>query len=201
MSLPMSSLSQLFDQVRQLFQREQTQQEAFVRENLERSPEEQEAYSRWLAQDREQAASLLRSRLIISADAQGHGDFYRLETPSTRGIVLHHPDRHFGEAKSVHVFDWLCEQIRGQGYYRQHADARSWLLDKGVERIERRHFKARFRYDESIGKSDQLFGNITLEHKLLDGASVEIKLINNTYHDRAWLPAQEFGQLLEAVLG
>ena len=119
---------------------------------------------------------------------------------TTRGLVIPDPERHFGPGAGAFLQDWMANRIGAIGYYRQHSEARYWLRPKGVERLERIHLKPRFAYDEEARKSNQQFGNITLEHKLWDGRSTDLKLINNIYHDRAWFPALAFQDLLEKLL-
>jgi hypothetical protein len=189
----------LFEQIRRLFGQKQSPTEGFVREALERSPRELEAYHAW-SSNLQPVLDWLSEALVPEPPASLRDAVYRLETPSTRGLILRAscPLLHAGQGS--HLFDWLGDRMKALGYYRQHADVRSWLHAEGVERVERRHFKARFRYDEAAGKSVQLYGNVTLEHKLLDGLSTEIRLVNHPYHDRAWHPAGGFEELIQALL-
>ncbi len=193
------SLRQLFDQIRGIFNQEQSAQEGFVRENLVRSDKEQQDYALWCERHLPAARELLALQYLPFAGKSSSDDFFLLETPMTRGIILRQPEKHFGQGKVRCLFDWLCEQVGRQGYYRQHADVRSWLRSDAVERLERRHFKARFTYDEEEGTSLQLYGNITLEHRLIDDQSTEIRLVNHPYSDRSWSEALPFEELIHAL--
>jgi hypothetical protein len=192
-------VSGLFDQIRRLFSREQSPTEGFVREALERSPRELEAYRAW-SSNLQPVRAWLGEALVSEPPASLRDAVFLLQTPSTRGFLLRPPCPLLRAGEGAHLFDWLGDRLKALGYYRQHADVRSWLHPQGVERVERRHFKARFRYDEEAGKSVQLYGNVTLEHKLLDGLSTEVRLVNHPYHDRAWHPAGGFDELIQALL-
>jgi len=195
-------LSKLLQQIRRLFRQENPPQEGFVREALQRSAQETATYREWCARNLEPFRLLLQHRLNASGTEQRHDDFFVLQTPSTRGFILRQPALHFGQRNCPWIFDWLGEAVQRQGYTRQHSDVRSWIRENDVvEQMERRYFKPRFAYDEGRQISDQRYGNILVEHRLLDGQTAEIRLVNNIYHDRAWTEARSFAELRQALFG
>ena len=172
-----------------------------MREALERSARETSSYQEWCHNNRDSFRLILQQKLLAEDPEKRHDDFFVLQTPSTRGFILQQPGLHFGQRNCPWIFDWLGEAVQRQGYYRQHADVRSWIRENDVvEQLERRYFKPRFAYDEGQQISDQRFGNILVEHRLFDGQSAEIRLINHIYHDRAWTKALAFPDLLKAML-
>ena len=45
----------------------------------------------------------------------------------------------------------------------------------------------------------QSWGNLTLEHKLIDEKTIFVKLMANTYSDRNFEDARDFGSLVERL--
>ncbi len=194
-------MNNLLLQIRRLFQQEAAPQEGFVREALERSARETASYQEWCSSNREPFRLILQQKLLAADPEKRHDDFFVLQTPSTRGFILHQPGLHFGQRNCPWIFDWLGESVQRQGYYRQHGDVRSWIRENDVvEQLERRYFKPRFAFDEGQKISDQRFGNILVEHRIFDGQTTEIRLVNHIYHDRAWTQALPFQDLLTALL-
>jgi hypothetical protein len=200
-----------FRSLRRLFRRPEEapgrpSPEPYVSEALTREASAERAYAAWVAERLPDGLALLRERFGRTAEdaarelAAANAGFVRLDGPTTRGLMVRDPEAHFGPGGGAHLLDWMAARVRAVGYYRQHAEARSWWRTEGVERLERVHLKPRFAYDEQARVSDQRYGNITLEHRLWNGRSTEWRLVNNVYHDRSWTEALAFGELLERLL-
>ncbi|MBB4080189.1 hypothetical protein GGR28_002819 [Lewinella aquimaris] len=179
-----------------------------VHEVIERDPEELESYERW-------KKTLARRRLfdwLIDQYAQfrttGRTDnsVSFLDTPSSKGFVIHFHQTHYSKAEIHHFFHYLKERILELNYRTQISDRRVFSRPDWVETQERHYLKPRTRHQRHSGTIergglDQKFGNITVELELRDDLPWNLRLRATTYQDALYGAPESFRGLLVAVAG
>ncbi|PHN05563.1 hypothetical protein [Flavilitoribacter nigricans] len=169
---------------------------------IERSEEERAAFQQW--QD-----SLVKRRLVDWLDNQYA--IYRvtphdideamdfLDTPSSKGFVIHFYKTNYNRQEVTHFFDFLKEQIKGLNYKVQISDTRTYNRKDWVETVERHYLKPRPQFEKGV-KIDQRFGNITIELVLRNDRVYQLKLQATSYRDHLYEEAEEFRDLMQAIL-
>lgn len=197
-------MAKIWQYIRDLFQEaeESSPSNPAIHTVIKRSEEEQEAYNRWLQ-------SLIKRRLVdwladqyaiyrvLPKDTDEALDF--LDTPSSKGFAVHFHKTNYTRREITHFFDYLKEQIRTLNYKVQLSDTRTYNRSKWVETVERHYLKPR-PYFEKGKKMNQRFGNVTIELVLRNDQVHQLKLQATTYQDHMYDEAEEFRDLMQAVL-
>ncbi len=179
-----------------------------VHEMIERDDAELEAYARW-------KKTLARRRLLDWLTDQyalyrttGGGDreVDFLDTPSSKGFVIHFSETQYSKAEITHFFHYLKERILELNYRTQISDRRVFSRPNWVETQERHYLKPRTRKQRMAGPVergalDQKFGNISVELELRDDRAWNLRLRATTYQDALYNEPESFRALMVALAG
>lgn len=197
-------MSDIWDYLKSLFKAEQESSASnpFIHELIERTAEEKAAYEAW-------KFSLAGRRLInwladqyaiwqvLPGDIEETIDF--LDTPSSKGFVIHFHKTEYNRQEATHFFDYLKERVLSQHYKPQISDTRTWSQDTWVETVERHYLKPKPSRTAN-SKFDQQFGNITIELSLRNDKVFNLKFRATSYNDHLYQQASDFKELMQAVL-
>ena len=177
-----------------------------IHELIERSDSEADDYQRW-------KNTLVCRRLmdwldnqyavyrVLPQDVDEGLDF--LDTPSSKGFVIHFHHTRYSLRDATHFFDYLKEQVLGLGYRPQISDTRTYNRSSWVETVERHYLKPRPHFpveEEMGGKIDQKFGNILIELELRNDLAYNLRFRATSYNDRLYEEAEDFQELMKQVL-
>lgn len=170
---------------------------------ITRSETEKDDYDRW-------EDSLIKRRLVdwlsdqyavyrVAAEDIDEGiDF--LNTPSSKGFVIHFYKTRYTAVEVKHLFDYLKNQMRQQLNYKlQLSDRRTYNRPDWVETVERYYLKPRPEFVAGQ-KTDQAYGNVTIELLFRDDQVHQLKLQATSYHDHQYQEAADFHDLMQAIL-
>lgn len=191
----------MFNFIQQLFQKQKTANVPFTQELIERSQQEKAAYKYWkTGKHKDYLVALLRAGLGKEADSDL--DILQLNTPKVHGFILKYASiKSEANLKEFqYLFDYFKEQILKLNYVSYVSDVKNFVRPKHVEIIERHYLKPRFSYDEEMGLSNQLYGNVLIEHLLYNEKSIHIKFVCNVYNDRKWTTPLDFELLIQKIL-
>ncbi len=172
-----------------------------VHELIERSPDEQTDYARF-------AEGLVLRRLrdwihdqyaifrVAPRDTDRAIDF--LDTPSSKGFVIHFHETQYAQREVTHLFDFLKERVLALDYRTQISDRRIFQRNTWVETVERHYLKPRSQRIE--GQFEQRFGNVKIELELRDDVVHNLRFSATIYKDAQFREAQTFRELLQQVL-
>lgn len=171
-------------------------------ELIHRSEEEKADYDHW-------KRTLVRRRLtdwlndqyaiyrVLPADIDEALDF--LDTPSSKGFVIHFYQTGYSRRDVTHFFDYLKERVRQLGYRTQISDSRTYHRVGWVETIQRHYLKPR--PDFSAGeKMSQAYGNVMIEMELRNEQVHNLRFRATSYQDRTFHEALDFRELMQEVL-
>lgn len=122
-----------------------------------------------------------------------------LDTPSSKGFVIHFYKTRYTKREATYFFDYLKEQVRNLGYRLQVGDIRTYNRPNWVETVERYYLKPPPDF-QSKEKFNQRFGNITIELLLKNDAVFNLRFRATTYNDHLFKEADEFHDLMQMVL-
>ncbi|THH36347.1 hypothetical protein [Neolewinella litorea] len=182
--------------------------EPAVHEMIERDPAELEQYERW-------KKTLARRRLfdwltdqyaIFQTGRPTDQAISFLDTPSSKGFVIHFNDTHYSREEIGHFFHYLKERILELNYRTQISDRRVFSREDWVETQERHYLKPRTRHQREAGppqrgELDQKFGNITVELELRNDQPWNLRLRATTYQDALYNEPETFRALMVAIAG
>ncbi len=187
--------------------------EPLIHEMIERSEAEREDYDQWKNQ-------LVCRRLqdwlnnqyaiycVAPDDIDEALDF--LDTPSSKGFVVHFFKTRYSERDIQHFFDYLKEQVLALNYRTQISDLRTYQRPDWVETVQRHYLKPRppfMRKDVELKASglplerfDQRFGNVMIEMDMRNERPHYLKFRATSYKDHLFTEAEEFRDLMQAIL-
>ncbi len=168
-------------------------------EPIERNELFKEAYQRWL--DKEIVQSMLddlnlkwqskRENPSSSANFQEH------KSPLSNGFFVH-TENPWDDTDYVFLTNFWINKLISQGYIlkRAHRDVcEEGGLLKGKESFYLKP-SLKFRRESPY---QQLYGNVEIEYRTVNGEGRLLKVLANTYSDRAYAPARSFEELLQFI--
>ena len=196
-------ISALFDSAEQ-----STPTEPAVHEMIERDEDELARYRQW-------KKTLARRRLfdwlndqyaLFSSGRSSDTAIDFLDTPSSKGFVIHFGQTNYSREEVGHFFHYLKERILELNYRTQISDRRVFSRPDWVETQERHYLKPRTRAQREAGPPgrgglDQRFGNITVELELRDDRPHNLRLRATTYQDALYNTPESFRALMVAIAG
>jgi|TARA_B110000285_G_scaffold159560_1_gene178048 hypothetical protein len=199
----------LWQYFKDLFKAEQESSSVkpYINEPLERSEDEKERYEHW-------KRTLAKQRLLewlntqyatftISGESEIDKTIDFLNTPSSKGFVIHFNDRFHNRSNIIHLFDYLKERVLEMNYKLYMSDIRTYNKTRNdktwVETIERHYLKPRFKVLEDH-TFDQMFGNIRVELLFRNDEIRNLKFSATRYNDRSYKEANTFNDLMRELL-
>ena len=195
--------NEFWDKIKKMFQ-EQEQIPSnipIIHEVIERSSEEQLLFEKWcLSTQRQGFVDWLQGQYdfwLLNPNGKRIGiDF--LSTPSSKGFVLFFRELNFSQKECVFIFDFLQSKVLGLNYKPSLSDVRIFNRSKYVEGIHRHYLKPRIKL-VSGEKSDQIFGNISVDLISRDDVFVQLKFSATTYNDQNYKRAKAFEVLMGEI--
>lgn len=124
-----------------------------------------------------------------------------LDTPSSKGFVIHFYKTRYSERDVTHFLDYLKHKVLDLEYRTQVSDRRSYQKKGKVEMVERHYLKPRTgAYDVENPKFRQRYGNVMIELTFRNDTPYNLKFRATTYRDHQFHEAKDFGDLMQAVL-
>ncbi|MCB0581153.1 MAG: hypothetical protein KDD10_17815 [Phaeodactylibacter sp.] len=202
-------MDNLWNYFKNLFQKaeESSPSQPLIHEMISRPDEEKEDYERW-------KKTLVCRRLMDWLNAQyaifrtapraidEAIDF--LDTPSSKGFVIHFHQTRYSKRDATHFFDFLKEKVLALEYRSQISDLRTYNRADWVETIQRHYLKPGPRIRKTRqedGRFLQKYGNITIELELRDDQVFNLRFRATSYQDSLFQEAREFEELILGIMG
>ncbi|TAK30391.1 MAG: hypothetical protein EPO28_18805 [Saprospiraceae bacterium] len=197
-------MKNLWSQITGLFKtvEESSSSNPVIHELIERGAEELALYEGW-------KCSLVCRRLTewlwhqygiwqaLPGEVDETIDF--LDTPSCKGFAVHFHKTNYSRRDARHLFDYLKERVLTLPYRCQISDTRTYSQKDWVETVERHYLKPKPGFAEP-SKLNQRFGNVTIELTLRNDAVHNLKFRATSYNDHLYASAEDFKDLMQAVL-
>ena len=194
----------LWEQFKSLFKEaeQSSPSKPLIHEVIQRTEEEKKDYQFW-------KGTLVRRRLVDwlndqyaiyqlqPDDIDEALDF--LNTPSSKGFVIHFYRTRYSLRDITHFFDYLKERVLALNYRTQISDTRTYNRPNWVETVQRHYLKPKPNFQRE-GKINQQFGNITIEVDLRDDKPHYLKFQATSYKDHLFEDAKEFKELMSRVI-
>ena len=124
-----------------------------------------------------------------------------LNTPSSKGFVIHFSRTQYRVEEITHLFDFLKEKVQTLPYRSYVSDTKTYPKNNFVETIQRHYLKPSLKLKSQGQKAKQAFGNISIELLLRNDKVVNLKFSATSYRDHQFEEADDFNGLMKVVLG
>ena len=197
-------MSEFWDKIKQLFSKaeQSSPSQPLIHKVIERSQEEKADYEHW-------KGTLVCRRLldwlhdqyaihkVLPEDTDEAMDF--LDTPSSKGFVIHFFKTRYSKRDVTHFFDFLKEKVLAGNYRNQLSDIRTYNRPKWVETVQKHYLKPRTKFNTGE-KINQQYGNITIELLLRDDTVYNLKFRATSYQDRQYAQPADFKELIQQLM-
>ena len=188
----------LFNQSRQ-----SSPSQPLVHEMIVRSAEERQDYAHWketlVCRRLKDWLHDQYSAFLLSGSCRDESiDF--LDTPSSKGFVIHFYKTRYSNRDVAHFFDYLKERVLAQEYKNQISDIRSYERPNWAETVQRHYLKPRPLHSPEQQKLPQRFGNVTIEYVSRDDRAHQLLFRATSYSDHLFQDAERFEGLMKALL-
>ena len=175
-----------------------------VHELIARTDEEIDDYRQWRDMHiRQQLTGWLDTQFTQyrQTGRQSDRSIDFLDTPSSKGFVIHFGDLRYSLRDTRHFADYLKERVRTLNYRTQISDLRTYQNGPWVETIERHYLKPRPGQPQDPEKQFvQRYGNVMIENVLRDEKPYRLKFRATVYQDRLFEEAKSFDKLVSVLV-
>lgn len=188
-----------FDKVfHQLFPEKSARNEILLHEPIKRSTDYAENFSRWSKsfKRRDLLSSVYNSYELKQQGIIASPEVFILNSNTSNGFAIGY-DSSMDTEEFSFLFDWLGEKTKQLNYKRVNSDVTVTAKSEEVQTVSKYYFKPRKNLQERDQKIDQQYGNILIEHILINDKPSYIRFIVNNYKDRQYKQAHEFEKLAE----
>lgn len=196
-------MTNIWQQIKELFQSVEASSpsQPALHELIERTAAEKQDYDFWKETfvcrqlmnwvDAQYAISL------VDMDAVGEGlDF--LNTPSSKGFVVHFFKTKYSNRDVLHFFDFLKERVMESfNYKKQISDTRTYNRPTWVENTQRHYLKPRI--DFAAETFNQQYGNILIELVFRNEKPYQLKFQATNYNDKQYTKSLDFKELMQEL--
>ena len=191
-----------FDKIsHKLFPKDQPAQHADVHEVLKRPERDQLAYQTW--RNRPECEALVQevaqAYYYKKANLSSELEVHLLNTAYANGFAVSYSP-HLEVKEFQHLSEYFKDQVMAIGYRLVNADRR--IKDKltYVETVEKYYLKPPVHKGDIIqGSISQLYGNVAVEHVLINDRPSYIKVQASIYSDRLYQDALHFDEFAEKL--
>lgn len=176
---------------------------ADVHELLKRSQAEQASYQTWKGSPEQEGLiqEIAKAYYYKKTNITSELEVHLFNTAYANGFaVTYHPKvtpRNF-----QHLTEYFRDKVLSMGYRQVNADRRIIDRDSYVETIEKYYLKPPLNAEDlsqEVIQVNQLFGNIAIEHVLIDGKPSYLKVLASIYSDRQFQEAHSYDDFITAL--
>lgn len=196
----MSYFDKLFGK---LFPHKDSDKAPDVHEVLKRSQHMQQQYGSWKDSEarhaliEEIAKAYYYKKTSISSDI----DVHLFNTAYANGFAISYHNK-IGSKPFQYLADYFRDKVLEMGYRLVNADRRIMDRENYVESIEKYYLKPPLSAEDLAQKAvqnNQMFGNIVIEHVLIDNQPSYLKILANIYSDRQFQEAHSYDDFVSAL--
>jgi len=176
---------------------------ADVHEILKRSQADQQSYDAW--KNSEERTQLLheiaKAYHYKKAGITDELEVHLFNTAYANGFSLtYHPS--VPPKTFQHLSEYFRDKVLDMGYRLVNADRRILDRDRYVETIEKYYLKPPLSAEDLSQETiqvNQLYGNIAIEHVLIDGKPSYLKVLASIYSDRQFQEAHSYDDFITGL--
>ena len=140
-------------------------------------------------------------RLITGKSQSGNVSI--LNSSHANGWLIHCANATLSDIDYKHLAYLLYSKVKMKGYTLNLSEVKSQERSPNIETITKYYLKPslrnRFINDDNL--AGQLYGNITISYKVINGKPFEFKFEAHAYRDSKYTEPLDFSDLLDSVLG
>jgi len=170
-----------------------------LQEVIERNSDYSERYNRWLIEKSPETLLALEKAYQEKYLGKENEDInaHLLTSKYANGLAFSFNDKFFTKEQFAFLFDWLSKKTSDLPYKLVNSDRLISVKNGVVETKEKHYLKPIISKNE--GLVNQRFGNILIEHILVEEVPSYIKITANIYSDSKYQVPQKFEKYLESI--
>lgn len=173
--------------------------EVLVREMIQRNQIFKRDYQKWKSRDMQEGIieHVGENRMLRIANPEANVNYYRYTHHLSNGFYFHGEEPWTSNDYQFFI-QHIIELLEAEEYHLKNATKEVVEENGQLKTVE--HFylkpKLKFRHERPY---QQLFGNIEIEHRMLEDRTNLVKLMAHVYHDRNFLEPLSFEDLMQKI--
>ncbi len=166
-----------------------------LHEVIARSQKYLDGYGRWKSSEGQSKiiADFSRSYHFKKSGIENDPNVHVFSSPSSNGFALSYSPA-YSKQEFQYLFDHLAEKSKELGYRMVNSDVKITEKNGSIETREKHYLKPPTFGSEGLTK--QFYGNILIEHVLINDQPSYIKLLANIYSDRQYEEPESHRELI-----
>lgn len=175
-----------------------TEEEVLLREPIKHSSVFLEDYQKWKAAEMHKGllAHLFENAIVKEMNPEADVNYFAYRDEQSNGFYFH-SESPWNQSDYAFFVEHLIELLKNQGYVLKHS-RREVVEGEQLKTTEQFYLKPALKH--RLEKPyQQLFGNIIIEHRLIDNQTNLVKLMAQLYQGRAYQKPDSFEKLMDLI--
>ncbi len=175
---------------------------AEVHEVLKRSERDQQGYAQWKESEERQALlqEIAQAYYYKKTNIQSPIEVHLFNTVYANGFAITY-SANLTAKTFQHLFEYFKDKVMDMQYRVVMADRRILDREQYVETIEKYYLKPPMHTQEiTLDSIDQQYGNVVMEHILINDKPSYMKLLVNIYSDSLYKDALDYDEFMSRLL-
>jgi hypothetical protein len=175
-----------------------TEEEVLVREPIEHSRVFLEDYKKWKAAKMHKGllAHLFENATVKAMNPDADVNYFAYRDDQSNGFYFH-SESPWNQTDYAFFVEHLVELLKDEGYVLKHS-RREVVEGEKLKTTEQFYLKPAMKYRMEKAYQ-QLFGNIIIEHRLIDNQTNLVKLMAQIYQGRVYQKPDSFEHLMDLI--
>lgn len=194
----MTYLKKLLQQLIPKQDSQPNEEEVLIREPIKHNQVFKADYQEWKANNMHKGllAHLRENALIKSANPQAEVNYFAYRDAQSNGFYFH-SESPWNQVDYKFFVMHLIDLLQSEGYVLKHSRREVKETEK-LKTTEQFYLKPSLKYRKDK-PYQQLFGNIIIEHRLVEEQTNLVKLMAQVYQGRVYQDPKEFEHLMEII--
>jgi len=170
--------------------------EVLVKEMIKRNQVFLDGYEAWKAAEMQMGvlAHLKEASEIKYSNPDAEVNFFHYRDVQSNGFYFHGEAPWTAEDYSYLIHHFI-DVLKKEEYYLNNAKREVVEEEKQLKTVEHFYLKPKLKYRREV-PYEQLYGNVEIEHRLVEDKTNLVKVMVNVYNDRNFKKAADFEELL-----
>jgi hypothetical protein len=176
------------------------EKEVLVKEMIERSHVFERDYQVWKEEGMHKGliAHLGEKVLEKAADPNAEVNYFAYRDSQSNGFYFH-GEQPWSVEDYQFFIQHLIELLKAEEYHVNNSLREVTEENNQLKTVERFYLKPKLKFRREA-PYQQLYGNVVIEHRIIEEQTNWVKLMANVYHDRNFQEAKDFEELMKKIL-
>lgn len=176
-----------------------TEIEVLIREPIKHNKVFLNAYQKWIYNEMHHGLlnDLNEKRALRKEQSAEKVNYFEVQNSTYSGFYFYGESR-WSSTDYTYLVHYFLEQLKELDYFLANSVREVIEAPEELKTTEQFYFKPALKFRKEI-PYNQLYGNLEIEHKIVDGETKMVKLMSSVYNDQHYNTAMDFDMLLNKL--